>query len=256
LPSLVDSHAHLDLLSEGAGQAVAEARDLGVAHIIAVGIDLPSSHLAAAAASDFPGVFAAVGIHPHDAGKVTSEALSELEALALKPRVIAIGETGLDYYRHRAPADAQRDAFLAHIRLARQLELPLIVHTRDAAADTLEILEREAPGLTVILHCFSLYGRVEECADRGYFMSIAGNVTFPKASELREAAQQIPAELLLTETDAPYLTPVPHRGKPNSPANVRFVTGELAALRGADPRELAKQILANFHTAFRLNAPA
>ncbi len=250
---LVDSHTHLDLLDEKPGAAVEEARRHGVGHLVTAGIDLKSSRLAVEAAAAYPGVVAAVGIHPHDAGTVDAESIDGLEALARAPGVAAIGETGLDYYRNRAPEEEQKAAFIAQIGLARRLDLPLIVHTRDAAADTLSILERHAGGLTVILHCFSLTDSVEECARRGYFMSLAGNITFPKAGSLREAVRAIPVNLLLTETDAPYLTPVPYRGRPNTPANVRFVTAELALLRGAGTDELARQVLANFQKAYKLS---
>lgn len=253
VPLLVDSHTHLDLLDEEPGQAVEEARRHGVGHLVTVGINLKSSRLAVEAAGAYAGVMAAAGIHPHDAGAIDAESIAGLEALARSPGVAAIGETGLDYYRNRAPAKEQKAAFIAQIGLARRFDLPLIVHSRDAASDTLSILEQHAGGLTVILHCFSLTDRVEECARRGYFMSLAGNVTFPKAIELREAARAIPAHLLLTETDAPYLTPVPYRGRPNTPANVRFVTAELALLRSVDPEELAAQVLDNFQKAYKLS---
>ncbi len=251
---LVDSHAHLDLLDDPR-QAISDCRQAGVDRLIAVGIDLASSRMAAGFAGQFPEVVAAIGIHPHDAAAVDDDAISELEAIAIANpgQVVAIGETGLDYYRDRAPKDSQQAALIRHIDLARKTALPLIIHSREAGDDILALLGEHAGGLTVILHCFALFGKEKECAERGYYMSVAGNVTFAKATELREAATRIPANLLLTETDSPYLSPVPKRGKPNAPENVRFVLEEVAALRGDDPAELARLVHENFQTAF---APA
>lgn len=244
-----DSHCHLDLCGDP-DQAIAEAAAAGVSRIIAVGFDLETSRRAVDIAGRHAGVSAAVGIHPHDAAGFDATALEELSGLARDPAVVAVGETGLDYYRDRSPRAAQKKAFISQIELARREGLTLMVHTRDAAKETLEILGDHAGGLRTILHCFSLYGQVEECARRGYFMSVAGNVTYPKATELKEAAAAIPAGLLLAETDAPWLTPVPHRGKPNRPALVPLVTTELARLRREAVEELAAQVLANFQAAF------
>ncbi|MHB9053247.1 MAG: TatD family hydrolase [Thermoleophilia bacterium] len=249
MPPLVDSHAHLDLLEDSENALIA-AREAGVDRIVAVGIDLASSRRAVdfSATNDF--VYAAVGIRPHDAGSVDDWAISELQKLAGSGKVVAIGETGLDYYRDRAPRESQKAAFIRHMELARETGLPLIVHSREANEDVLQMLELHATGLTVILHCFSLHGRVEECAGRGYFMSVAGNVTFNNATALREAVKKIPADLLLTETDSPYLSPVPHRGKKNQPAWVASVLEELARLRAIEPSLLAGAVHKNFLAAF------
>ncbi len=249
---LTDSHAHLDLL-DNPDTALAASRDSGILQIISVGIDISSSHKAVEFASRYPEVLAAVGIHPHDAANADDEAILELESLAMSSgKVVAIGETGLDYYRDRCPRKAQQTAFIKQIGLARKIDLPLIVHSREAHDDTLKILDEYARGLTVILHCFAIFGRIKACAQRNYFMSIAGNVTFPKAAELREAAVRIPDDLLLTETDSPYLTPVPNRGKPNEPVNVRYVLDEITQLRGTTRNALANRINMNFRTAFHL----
>ena len=253
MPRYVDSHAHLDLLEDAAG-ALERAGAAGVERIVAVGIDLESSRLAVSFAETQAKVYAAVGIHPNDAETTGDEAFSKLrETAASSEKVVGIGETGLDYYRDGAPREVQQDSFKHHIELASETGLPLIVHSREASADVLRILDRYARGLKVILHCFSLYEHVQTCAERGYFMSVAGNVTFPNARALRESVRAIPADLLLTETDSPYLTPVPHRGKKNEPANIPFVLGEAAKLRHADPALLAEQVHRNFISAFGLD---
>lgn len=251
LNRLVDCHAHLDLLPDP-GQAVIDSGAAGVGNIIAVGIDLDSSRRSIAFAASFPGVRAAIGIHPHGAAGCTPDNLESLAALAVEPGVVAIGETGLDFYRDRAPRAAQKELFLRHIDLAGSNGLPLIVHSRDAGEATLEILAREAAGLTVILHCFALVDDVEECAQRGYYMSIAGNVTYKNATSLQAAAARIPPDLLLTETDAPYLAPVPYRGKTNSPEYIVHIIGLLAELRSTTVEALAPVVLANFYRAFTI----
>lgn len=255
MPNLVDSHAHLDLLKDQV-TALSEAKQNDVNYIITVGMDLPSSRLAVESASANDQVFAAVGIHPNDASHISETDMSEMALLArASERVVAIGETGLDFYRDRCPREMQEAAFLMHMDLARETGLPLIVHSREASEEIMALLERHATGLRVILHCFSLHDQVEACAERGYFMSIAGNVTFPKATALRTAVSQIPPGLLLTETDSPYLSPVPRRGQENSPANIRFILEEIAGLRGVATANLANQVHSNFLSAFRLNSP-
>lgn len=229
---------------------MAEAEKHGVRHIIAVGFNLETSRNALSIAKKHPGVRASVGIHPHDAGTVDVEVMEQLAEMACEPEVVAIGETGLDFFRDRSPRDAQRLSFQRHIDLARQTQLTLMVHSRDAQRETLDILKQHAGGVRTVLHCFSLFEHIEECVRQGYFMSIAGNVTFPKAAELQAAAVAIPPELLLTETDAPWLTPVPHRGQPNRPAYIPLVLEQLSALRSLPVDDLASQILANFQVAF------
>lgn len=246
-----DSHAHIEMCGEPS-EVVDQARQAGISKIISVGCDLPSSRLAQQFSERFEQVYACVGIHPHEASGVDDATIAELRGLAVSARTVAIGETGLDFYRDRSPRPDQEAAFIKHIELARDAGLPLMVHTRDAGDRTMEILEKHASGLAVILHCFSLYDRVEECAERGYYMSVAGNVTFTNAKDLRESVTRIPSNLLLTETDAPFLTPVPFRGKKNNPGHVRYVPEELATLRGEDLTAIASGIEENFHRAFSL----
>ena len=227
---MVDSHTHLHSCEPPVEELVRAAREAGVTRLATVGTDPASSRLALAAAEQFPEVYAVVGHHPNEATGFGDSELAELEQLAAHPRCVAIGETGLDYYRDYAPRADQERAFLAQIELARRLDKPLVIHTRAADDDTLAILTERAAGLKVILHCFSMADRILEClAQPGWWISFAGNVTYPKADDLRAAAIRVPTERLLVETDAPYLSPQPLRGKPNQPANV-VRTAEALAL--------------------------
>lgn len=249
---LIDTHCHLDLLHGPVKDALAGARDAGLEAVITVGIDLESSLHAVALARAHAEVFATVGVHPHDA-RLWDDALgARLERLAGDPRVVAIGECGLDYYRDRSPRADQRRAFQAQIELARRVGKPLVVHIREAAEDALDLLARYAAGLTVVLHCFSQPDAREECVRRGYHLSFAGNVTYKNADELRRAARRVPSELLLLETDAPFLAPVPYRGKPNLPQRLVHTHALIAEVRGQDGRELAEFTTANARRVFGL----
>ncbi len=250
-PALVDAHAHFDLLPD-LDAGVEESISAGLEKMLAVGIDMASSRAAADLAARHEKVWASVGVHPHYAEKLDSTAFEELRELAGLPRTVAIGETGLDFYRNLSPPSVQKDAFHRQIELARETGLTLMVHTREAGAKTLEILKDRAEGITVVLHCFSLVVQIEECIRRGYFMSVAGNVTFKNATALKAAVRLIPPELLLTETDSPYLAPTPFRGKPNRPALVRQVIEEVSRLRDEPIDELAAYISANFDRAFKI----
>lgn len=250
----MDSHAHLDLCGDPAA-AVAEAVEAGVTRIMAVGIDLASSRLAIEQAAAYAPVQACVGIHPNESAAAGDDAFAKLEDMARQPQCAAVGETGLDYYRDRAPRQTQEAAFIRHIELARAAGRPLVVHTREAADDTLRLLAENAQGVTVVLHCFSLSDEVAECARRGYLMSLAGNVTFGSAAGLREAARRIPPELLLTETDSPFLAPAPYRGKPNRPVYVIQVAAALSRERGVTLPELTAQVRANFDRTFTPGQP-
>lgn len=230
--------------------AVRSAAASGVTDIITIGIDIASSRSAVIFSRELDGVHAAIGIHPHGAASLTLEHMDELAALAADENVVAVGETGLDYYRDRSPRESQLEAFRMHIELARSTGLPLIVHSRDAAADTLAVLREEADDLTIVLHCFALTAQVEECVARGYYISFAGNITFANAKELRGCVSAIPPGLILTETDSPYLAPAPRRGESNEPANVIHVLEALASLKGMDAGELRQAINANFRRAF------
>ncbi len=240
-----DSHCHLDLLETPVRQVLAEARAAGISRVVTVGYDISSSRWAAQCATEHRDVYAAVAIHPNETARSADGAFDMIRGLAGLPQVRAIGETGLDYYRDWSDPAIQRQWFRAHIELAKQEGKPLVIHDRDAHDDVLRILADEGAPRQVVFHCFSGDKEmVKTCADAGYFMSFAGNVTFSSAGPLREAAGQVPVDLLLVETDAPYLTPVPHRGKPNAPAYIPYTLRCLAEVRGADPAELGAAIAA------------
>ncbi len=247
---LIDAHTHLDHCEPDAGQLINEAWQAGVDVIIQSGIDLERSHWSVQLARRFPEVFATVGFHPQEAGLLTSELMAAIEELAADPRVIAIGETGLDFYHDNWPHSIQKDVFVRHIHLAGHLGLPLVVHTRDAADLTLSILAEHAADLTVVLHCFSLPDRLAEVIDRGYYVSFAGNVTYKNATALQAAAADVPDHLLMIETDAPWLAPVPLRGRPNSPALVAKTYEFVSGLRGMTVEQLERQVELNVRRAF------
>jgi TatD DNase family protein len=255
---VVDTHAHLSVCEPDDAELVAAARTAGVGRILTVGLDDDSNPEAIAAAEAHEEIFASVGRHPNSAAGFDDDDAARIEALAGSPRVRAIGETGLDYFRDRAPRPDQRRAFMAQIEIARRSGLPLVIHLRnegdeaegEATAEAFALLEGRADGVTVILHCFSSTSRVATAAARGWFCSFAGNLTYPRSDALREAAAEIPEELLLVETDAPFLAPQPVRGKPNAPANVVDTARALAAARGASYEELERSLEANARRAF------
>jgi len=248
---VIDSHTHLHLCERPDAELVAEADAAGVTRMLTVGIDGASCRAALAAAEDFPQVYAAIGRHPQAAKGFDDADLAELRALAAHERCAAIGETGLDFYRETNPprADQQR-AFAAQIALARETGKPLVIHTRAAAEDTLAQLDAEAEGVSVLMHCFSMPERVQECSRRGYAMSFAGNVTYRSAAELAEAARLVPEELLLVETDAPYLSPQPVRKERNRPALVVHTAAFLAEVRGVSVQELGATVTRNAARVF------
>jgi TatD DNase family protein len=239
-PGGFDSHTHMDIIGLPVDGVLAAARAAGIGRVVNVGCDLPSSRWSVSCADEYADVYAAVAIHPNETSAVDArrgEVLDELSSLAQAPRVVAIGETGLDYYRDWADPAVQREWFRAHIEIARRTGKTLMIHDREAHADVLSILAETGPWppYSVIFHCFSGDARMaSECAEAGYVMSFAGNVTFKNADALREAALVAPAELMLAETDAPYLTPIPHRGKPNSPAMTAYTIRFLAELKNLD----------------------
>jgi TatD DNase family protein len=219
------------------------AFEAGVERIVTVGTTGASCRAALAAAEDFPQVYAAIGRHPNEATGFDDADLAELEALAAHPKCVAIGETGLDYYRDHAPRADQERAFAAQIELARSVGKPLVIHTRAADDDTLRMLSERAGELRVILHCFSMADRIEECLSHpGWWVSFAGNVTYPRSETLRTAALRVPTERLLVETDAPYLSPQVVRGRPNQPAHVAHTAGALAVERRVPYEELEAAI--------------
>jgi TatD DNase family protein len=239
---VIDSHTHLDACEPPDDELVARAAAAGVVRMLTVGTDPESCRAALAAAERFPSVYAAIGCHPNIAQQLDEALLHELAA---HPRCVAIGETGLDYYRDRAPRELQRRAFEAQIELARELGKPLVIHTREAAEDTISLLQQSTKEMRVILHCFSMPEQVASCIQAGWWISFAGNVTYPKAAELAAAATLVPASQLLVETDAPYLAPQSRRGKPNEPAAVVETARFLAAVRGVEPAELEETLERN-----------
>ena len=255
----LDAHTHLDMIDRPVPDVMAAARAAGIVRAITVGTDLESSRWSARCADEHDAVYAAVAIHPNDTEAATGpsrlprdpraphaaaplpspatadEVLAGIEALARLPRVVAVGETGLDYYRDHAAPDVQRWWFREHIKIAKRTGKALMIHDREAHADVLRILEAEGPPPRVVFHCFSGdVAMVKQCAEAGYVMSFAGNVTFPNAQPLRDAAAAAPPGLLLAETDAPFLTPVPNRGRPNEPAQTAYTLRCLAGLQGLD----------------------
>jgi TatD DNase family protein len=247
---MIDSHTHLDLCEPPDAELVAAADAAGVTRMVTVGIDGASCRAALAAAERFPQVYAAVGRHPNAARGFDEADLAELRALAAHERCVAIGETGLDFYREGAPRADQQRAFAAQIDLARATAKPLVIHSRAAEQDTLDQLAAEAGGVSVVMHCFSMPERLQECLRRGYMLSFAGNVTYKNATELAEAARAVPRERLLVETDAPYLTPQAVRKERNQPAFVAHTLEFLAQLRGVRSGELGASVSANAARVF------
>jgi len=242
---LIDSHTHLEMCEEPDTELVAAALEAGVERMLTVGVDGASCRAALAAAELFPQVYAAVGRHPNAASGFDDADLAELKALAAHHRCVAIGETGLDFYRDGAPAADQQRAFAAQIALAGETGKPLVIHSRAADDQTLAQLAAEADGVSVIMHCFSMPDRLDECLSRGYAISFAGNVTYPSATDLAEAARRVPEDRLLLETDAPYLTPQPVRRHRNQPAFVAHTLAFVAELRGVTPEVLAGAVERN-----------
>jgi TatD DNase family protein len=247
---VTDTHAHLDACVDPAIDVVSRARAAGVERIVAVGSGLESCRETLGIARAHLGVWAALGIHPHQAADPDASRLDELRELLSDERAVAVGETGLDFYRDYAPRDRQRDLFGRQLELAGELGKPVVVHTREADEETAAALEPFEG--TVVLHCFSSPELLPVALARRYYVSFAGNVTYPKAEELREAARQVPADRLLAETDSPYLSPQPRRGRPNEPANVVHTVATLAESRGEDAAALAAQLDANAAAAFSL----
>ena len=286
----LDSHTHLDMIDLPVADVLAAAHAAGIVRVVTVGTTLGSSRWSARCAGQHDGVYAAVAIHPNDTEAATSpspasrdpraphaatspsrdpraphaatsappappataaEVLAEIEALARRPRVVAVGETGLDYYRDHAAPDVQRWWFREHIKIAKRTGKALMIHDREAHADVLRILEEEGPPPRVVFHCFSGdVAMVKQCAEAGYVMSFAGNVTFANAQPLRDAAAAAPPDLLLAETDAPFLTPVPNRGRPNEPAQVAYTLRCLAEVQGLDLAELCDTVTATAERTF------
>ena len=255
-PGAFDAHTHMDIMGVPVDGVLAAARAAGIGRVVNVGCDLRSSRWSVSCAAEYADAYAAVAIHPNETSAVDdrrSEVLAGIEALAASPKVVAIGETGLDYYRDWSPREVQREWFRAHIGIARRTGKALMIHDRDAHEDILAILADEGPWppCSVIFHCFSGdAGMAAQCAEAGYVLSFAGNVTFKNASSLRDAALAAPPGLILAETDAPYLTPVPHRGRPNSPAMTAHTVRFLARLKNLELADFCAQLPATASRVF------
>jgi TatD DNase family protein len=257
-PGLVDTHAHLDgsQFDQDRNETIARAHAAGISHILTVGCDLQSSAASIALAEQHEQIYAAVGIHPHDAVYCDAAALEQLRQLQLHPKVVAIGEIGLDFYRDRSPRDKQREAFCSQIALAREVGKPIIVHDRDAHDEVLQILRREAAaGVGGVLHCFSGDAAMARaCLDLGFYLSFPGTITYPKNAAAREIVRAIPVDRMLVETDCPYLAPQKFRGKRNEPAHVRFTAEKIAEIKGLTIEDVARVTSRNAFDLFGIGA--
>jgi TatD DNase family protein len=247
---VTDTHAHLDACEESPAMLVDRARAAGVTRIVTIGTGIESCRTALEIAEAEDGVYAALGVDPHRAATADAQRLGELRELLPHPKVVAVGETGLDGARDFASPAEQRRLFDVQLELADELELPVVIHSREAEEETAAALSAFAG--TVVLHCFSSPALLPVALERGYYVSFAGNVTYPKADVLREAAAAVPPERILVETDAPYLAPQPVRGRRNEPAHLVHTVGALAEARSEEPTVLAARLHANATTAFGL----
>jgi TatD DNase family protein len=247
---VIDTHTHLDALDDDPADVVARARAAGVTRILTVGTDVEGCRRALELADQHEEVFAILGIHPHAANDATADDVAEVRSLLAHPKAVAAGEMGLDWFRDYAPREKQLTLFAAMLEVAAETGKPAVIHTRAADADTLAALE--GFGGRVVLHCFSSPHLLEPALERGWYVSFAGNATFPKAVDLRLAAREVPADRILAETDAPYLAPQPMRGRPNEPAYIMHTLVTLAQARNEDPQELERQIDRNAAECFGL----
>ncbi len=254
---MIDSHTHLFYLERPESDVVRSAEEAGVKRMLNVGLDMPSNRLALASAERYEGVFATVGCHPTEAVGFSDADAEEISALAAdREKVRAIGETGIDYYRGKDTSAEQRRTFEAQVDIAREHGLPIVIHARDPEGETgaidavFEVLDARGGDIDVILHCFLAPWRVQDAIDRGWYCSFSGVVTYPGADELREAAEKLPDELVLVETDAPYLAPQPIRGKTNEPAHVVSTAEVVAEVRGVTYAELEQTVEANAQALF------
>ena len=247
---MIDTHAHLDALEDDPADVVARARAAGVTRILTVGTDVPGCRRALELADQHEEVYAILGIHPHAANDATDDDVAEVRSLLAHPKAVAAGEMGLDWFRDYAPRDKQLHLFSAMLDVAAETGKPAVIHTRAADTDTLAALQ--GFGGRVVLHCFSSPHLLEPALERGWYISFAGNASFPKAVDLRLSAREVPANLILAETDAPYLAPQPMRGRPNEPAYVMHTLAALAEARNEDPKELEEQIDRNASECFGL----
>jgi TatD DNase family protein len=265
-PIFVDSHAHLEMQQFDADreQVIAHAREAGIEAIVAIGSGTGPGSLDCGIqlAEQHEFMYATIGIHPHEAKLASDADFEEMEELAKRPKVIAWGEIGLDYFYDHSPREVQQQVFLRQLSLAQAAKLPIVIHCRpsdssnDAWQECLELLHEHwaASGLGGILHCFTgTWAHAAQALDMGFMISFAGNVTFPKAQQIREAAKQVPLERMLIETDSPFLAPVPHRGKRNEPSFVKEVARQLGELRGLSTEDVGLQTANNFYRFFSLH---
>lgn len=252
---LIDSHAHLEMrdFDPDREEVVRRAVESGVAAMVTVGTNLRDCRKAVAIAAKFPEIYAAIGIHPHDVKGIHDEMYREMRKLAAEPKVVAYGEIGLDFFRNRSPREVQIRRFAEQLDLAAELDLPVIIHDRDAHPETMKALLSWKGRKPVIIHCFSGDAAMaQECVRRGYYISIAGPVTYPKNDKLAEVVRRTPLERLLVETDCPYLTPQAHRGRRNEPAHVLFTARKVAEIRGLTLEEVAAATSANTRRIFNI----
>lgn len=253
---LIDTHAHLDDARYDADRdaMIARAREAGVQTFVTVGCDLATSDAAVALADQHAFIYATVGVHPHEVKSIGDEWYDELRRLARHPKVVAYGEIGLDYHYNHSPPDIQRTRFREQVGLARELGRPIVVHTREAQDDTIAILKEEKAGdVGGVFHCFSGDAWLaRDALDLGFYLSFSGVITFQNATMLRDIVKTVPLDRILVETDCPYLTPVPHRGKRNEPAYVAFVAQKVAELKGLTPEEAAEQTTLNAKRLFKI----
>jgi TatD DNase family protein len=258
-PELIDTHAHLDFpeFADSIPSVIERALQAGVSQIVTIGIDMETSRKAARLAEDNERIYAAAGIHPHDAFDVTPEDLRELEQIASARKVVALGEIGLDYFRDMQPRGVQRECFRRQLETAVKMAKPVIFHIRNAWEDFFQLIGEFAPALRPsVMHCFSGdWATARRCLDLGFYLSIPGVVTFPKAESLQEVARRAPLERLLVETDCPYLAPVPYRGKTNEPAFVRHTARKVAECRQEPLEKVATHTTQNARTVFGIQAP-
>ncbi len=253
---LFDTHAHLDFprFKKDRTRVIERARESGVENIVNVGADLSSSRRAIELSQEFSGIYVTVGVHPHSADEVNEDVFDQLKELTKDDRVVAIGETGLDFYYDNSPRQIQKEVFQQHLWLARETRLPLVIHSREAEQETLEILRNEhVEDMGGILHCFS--GGPEMARDvlnLGLYIAFGGIITFKNTTDLRKIVKEVPLEKILLETDAPYLTPHPYRGQRNEPAYVKFVAEKIAEIKGVSPVEVGQITTQNAKKAYRL----
>ena len=254
---LIDSHAHLqdEAFQKDLPQVLQRASEAGLEKIICIGYDYESSAEAVKLSRKYPQIYAVVGVHPHDAKTLKDETIADLHKLAREPKVVAIGEIGLDFYRNLSPRDVQEKAFIAQIKLAQELYKPIVIHDRDAHQEVFSIIKKEKAGRSEgVLHCYS--GHLPLAIDlmkEGFYISFAGPLTYKNAKKTVEVAGKIPLDRILIETDCPYLSPEPLRGKRNEPANVSYVAAKLAAIRNKSPEEIAYLTARNAKQVFRIN---